>query len=146
MNTYRSAILGAVALTLAVPSLSFAQTQTPASAATPNNTKKVDVGASASFLKFVAIGTCIVNPGSIAVNTSLLHTCSVPGAVAGDFVALTMQPGIDADRCLIVQGVSVTAADTLTFRLLNNITATTACDAAATTFNYLVVRANPQNP
>ena len=106
--------------------------------------KKVDVGTSASFLKFVAIGTCTVDPASFAVNTSSLHTCAVPGAVVGDFVALTMRPGIDADRCLILQSAVVTAAGVITFRLLDNITVTTACDPAATVFEYLVIRANPQ--
>jgi hypothetical protein len=136
-------VLGAVGLAL-ISTQAFAQTQTPASAATPNNTKKVDVGTSASFLKFVAVGNCVVDPGSIAAGASMLHTCSVPGAVAGDFVALTMRPGIDADRCLVVQSAFISAANTLTFRLLDNITVTTACDPAATTFDYLVVRANPQ--
>lgn len=163
-------ILGAAALALIssnvfaadstpVPRASSSATQTPAAAATPVKIVKKNVGASANFMSFFAQSTCSVDPASIAIASSALYTCSVPGAVVGDGVSISIKPAdvIDAypwlDRdCWAVQAAWVSAADTVSYRIVNRNTsssgvATSAggpCDPPVLTVVTTVTRGNPK--
>jgi hypothetical protein len=123
-----------------------AQTATPAAtpvaAATAANIMGKRIETSSAYMDRRFMGTCTVNPPSIAAAGSVLISCSVPGVATNDLCFTNLQLTADADACLLVPQCSA-SADTITMRFVNNITASTACDAGNVTVMYDVIRANP---
>lgn len=156
-------LLGAVALAL-ITSTAYAQTPaatvtstqslfTPAPSPSPVINKKV--GTSSAWTKRIAVGSCSVNPGSIAAGGSTLMDCTVNGALTTDVVFVNAQPPNNSsstpfvsDWCWYIQGAKVVSADTIEFRIANRdmygVQAAIACDPPALTIDYILLRPNTQ--
>ncbi len=157
MNRLRI-LFGVVALSLCAsqvhavtPTPIASASQTPAAAATPLNVVKKIVGTSANFLKFFGAGSCTVDPAAIGECGSAVYTCAVPGAQTTDAALVqAVMPNAVASiaslsrDCFYVQGAAVTAADVVSFRVINRECGAivSSCDPPATSFNYIVLRPN----
>lgn len=91
-------------------------------------------------LVFVATARAAVDPASVAAEASGDTTISVPGALLGDFVLLSME----TDRLTGVNAAIhafVSAADTVTLHVTNNtVAAGAAIDIASTSMQVTVFR------
>ena len=84
----------------------------------------------------IEIGTVTsANPASIAADAAGTVALTVTGADTGDIVFVNARALPDG---LVVQGATVTAANTVTVQLQNTTEA--AVDADATDFEYLLVK------
>lgn len=93
------------------------------------------VAGSAAVGKQVVTGVS-VNPASIAAGAAGDHAATVTGARVGDFVVA--RPPADLEAGLLVQGARVTAADTVTIRIVNQ--SGVSVDGVAKNWDFLLLR------
>lgn len=78
-----------------------------------------------------------LDPASIAAAAQGIETLTLPGARAGD---MTFVNGRAPEANLIIAGSKVTANDTVSIYLDNNITVTTAVDGGDLTYDLLIFK------
>lgn len=148
MTKTLKALLGAVALSLAVPHFAHAAGATASPLATQTPTTIVvdkKVGSSANFLKNFRVVGCTFNPGSVAASDATLATCTITGLTTDDKVIpipVSAATDVATAWCAFPVAASVTAADTLKVRL-QNVSGIT-CDMASTEYQFLILRPNPE--
>lgn len=163
---YLNRILGAAAVVLIsatqvlavagtpTPRPSSSATVTPATAATPVKVNAKDVGTSASFSKFTASGSCLVDPPAIVNGSATDVTCTVAGAKMGDVVKISIDPSAPVDfapwlnrDCWIAQAAwARPSGDAIRVRFINRdntIASVADCDPQPLTIYYEVTRPNP---
>lgn len=97
--------------------------------------KTLSVG-SGSTLSKVLIGTCAINPASIAPGDKLLVNCSAAGVAVSDKVFVDPPTNLNED--LEWQIVGVTGANTIQIRLRNNTLA--AIDDSSKNWSWFAIR------
>jgi len=81
--------------------------------------------------------TFVLDAASIAAAAQGIETLTLPGARAGDQVWVNARA---PEANLIAAGAKVTDNDVVSVYLDNNITVTTALDAASTTFDLFIIK------
>ena len=147
-------LLGVVGLTFLAstfiqPKVAYASpgaTVSPYITVTPSTVIKKKVGTSANFLTSFMLVGCTIDPLSFATLDGQEATCTIVGATTVDRVIPIPPAGgtsVATAWCGYPVAASITAADTLKFRL-QNLSGIT-CDMAATEYQFLLLRPNLHN-
>lgn len=101
------------------------------------STAGIEVGSDGTTITKILKGTVSVDPGSIAAGASADVAVTITGAATGDVVVMNPPAaGLTAD--LLIAGVRVSAADTVSIRLSNQSAA--PIDELAGTWSYLIIK------
>jgi hypothetical protein len=87
----------------------------------------------------ILVGTCSINPTSIAANNKGTATCTATGVATGQGWDVFMTPPNTLENMLVPQGATISGANTITVSI-QNTGSTAAVNGAALTWSWFAIR------